>query len=98
MGFDGGPVANRQVIPGYVVGVGELDEVFEAEDTDDGDAVSRISMCSLESTSCYRRKGGDLQAATEEHDDDSQFASPTHVENCQLLHGKGDNDQVQKNV
>jgi hypothetical protein len=35
--FDGRPVAYRQVIPGYVVGVGELDEVFEAEDTDDGD-------------------------------------------------------------
>lgn len=38
VGFDGRPVAYRQVIPGYVVGVGELDEVFEAEDTDDGDA------------------------------------------------------------
>ena len=38
VGFDGRPVAYRQVIPGYVVGVGELDEVFEAEDADDGDA------------------------------------------------------------
>jgi hypothetical protein len=42
--FDGRPVADRQVIPGYVIGVGELDEVFEAEDADDGDAVSEVSM------------------------------------------------------
>lgn len=38
VGFDGRPVADGKIIPGYVVGVGELDEVFEAEDTDDGDA------------------------------------------------------------
>jgi hypothetical protein len=28
VGFDGGPVADGEVVPGYVVGVGELDEVF----------------------------------------------------------------------
>jgi hypothetical protein len=39
VGFDGGPVADGEVVPGHVVGVGELDEVFEAEDTDDCDAV-----------------------------------------------------------
>lgn len=39
VGFDCGPVAYREVIPSHVVGVGELDEEFEAEDADDGDAV-----------------------------------------------------------
>jgi hypothetical protein len=44
VGFDGGPVADGKVVPGHVIGVGELDEVFEAEDTDDCDAVRMVSM------------------------------------------------------
>jgi hypothetical protein len=44
VGFDGGPVADGEVVPGYVVGVGELDEVFEAEDADDCDAVGVVSV------------------------------------------------------
>jgi hypothetical protein len=43
VGFDGGPVADGKIVPGYVVGVGELDEVFEAEDTDDGDAANWLA-------------------------------------------------------
>ena len=42
VGFNCGPVAYRQIIPSHVVGVGELDEEFEAEDTDDCDAVGWI--------------------------------------------------------
>lgn len=43
VGFDGGPVADWQVIPGYIVGVSKLDEVFEAEDADNCDTVNSFS-------------------------------------------------------
>lgn len=58
VGFDGGPVANWQVVPGYVVSVGELDKVFEAEDADDCDTGSWVSMWMSESG--VRRRRGNL--------------------------------------
>jgi hypothetical protein len=48
VGFDGGPVADGEVVPCDVVGVGELDEVFEAQHADDGDAAICVSSHPVE--------------------------------------------------